>query len=180
MGLIYITGGVRSGKSAFAEKLAIQKGGNSVAYIATGVNTDPEMDRRIRLHQERRPASWGLIEAPYQLGHLTALRPTYEVFLLDCLSSWISNRLLSAPEERWGDQSYAKELLDDLQDWLEESGKGACTVLVVSSEVGLGGVAMSRLGRWYADVLGEANQLVARQANEVYAVISGIPWRLKG
>ncbi len=180
MGLIFITGGIRSGKSAFAEKLASQKGGNSVVYIATGLNTDSEMEQRIQLHQVRRPASWGLIEESYHLVGAITFGQTYEVALFDCLSTWISNRLLSVPEERWGDPSSVKPLFDDLRQWLEEVSKSEFTVIVVSSEAGLGGVAISRLGRWYADVLGEANQQVAQQADEVYAVLSGIPWRLKG
>lgn len=166
MTLILISGGVRSGKSQFAEDLANQKGAK-ILYQATGIACDQEMEERIEKHQKRRPEDWGLLESSYDL---VADYLDYDVVLVDCLSTWVSNRLIQEEEVT---------LLSELEEWLKGLESGQQTVIVVTSEVGLGGVAMSSLGRKFQDLLGEANQRVARQAQEVYAVISGIPWRIK-
>lgn len=180
MSLLYITGGVRSGKSKFAEQLAEERG-TRVLYIATGTASDGEMARRIERHRNRRPASWGTLESPYELVSLPLQAEGYDVVLMDCLSAWISNRLLQAETEE-ADRRHertAQEALDEWTRWLAQIRDSAYTVIVVSSEAGMGGVAMSPLGRRFQDMLGEANQHAAHQADEVYAVLSGIPWRLK-
>ncbi|WP_134704043.1 bifunctional adenosylcobinamide kinase/adenosylcobinamide-phosphate guanylyltransferase [Ammoniphilus sp. YIM 78166] len=179
MSLILITGGVRSGKSRFAEQWAHELGG-SILYVATGKVYDQEMEQRIQLHQERRPADWGLAECPHHLDLVFQSTEGYEGILIDCLSTWISNRLMEVPEERMRDEQVHLTLREDLQRWVAAAKDLEIPVIVVTSEVGLGGVAMSRLGRWFQDILGECNQWVAKEADEVYAVLSGIPWRIKG
>lgn len=168
MRLILVTGGIRSGKSGFAEELASEKGAR-VLYQATGLACDQEMETRIERHQKRRPKEWGLLESALDLS-IEAYND-YDVVLLDCLSAWISNHLLQEKERA--------EVLSILGTWLENLKGLPQTVIVVTSEVGLGGVAMSSLGRAFQDLLGESNQLVAHYADEVHAVMSGIPWRLK-
>ncbi len=179
MSLIVITGGVRSGKSRFAEELAGEKG-TSVLYAATGRAWDDEMRQRIRRHQERRPEHWGLAEAGDHLDDLVLSASPFDVVLLDCLSGWISNRLMQVEEKLIRDQQITDEILQEAVRWLAKAGQEDRTYIVVTNEVGLGGVALTPLGRWFADVLGEANQLAAREADTVYAVMCGIPWRLKG
>lgn len=181
MSLILVTGGVRSGKSRFAEELA-EKTSESVIYVATGEAWDDEMTARIQRHQARRPARWGCIEVGGCLRESLTDCAGYEVVLVDCLSTWVSNRLMSVPEQEWRSKAITRDVLRDAQEWLSaiaDAGKRQC-VIAVTSEVGLGGVAMNRLGRWFADVLGDVNQLTAKQADTVYAVLSGIPWRIKG
>lgn len=201
MKLLFVTGGVRSGKSRFAEQLAERLseqlalklsgqgfaeqgcgGDGSVLYVATARALDEEMARRIRLHQERRPANWGLLESPDQLTSAGDLADQFSVALIDSLTSWISNRLLELPEQQQADLSEAQRILQELMDWAgeirEASGEGA--VILVSDEVGLGGVAMSPLGRRFQDLLGEANQRIAEQADEMYVLFSGIPLKVKG
>lgn len=178
MKLIYITGGIRSGKSHFAEKLAKERG-TKVLYVATGVSGDGEMEQRIELHRRRRPANWDLWESPLDLTDFRLRAVNYDVILLDCLSTWVSNRLLEAEEDQIQDEEMTGKIFLDLKVWLESLIHSHYTVIVVSSEVGLGGVAMSHLGRWFQDVLGEANELVAQHAHEGYAVLSGIPLRIK-
>ncbi|RKD24941.1 hypothetical protein BEP19_03640 [Ammoniphilus oxalaticus] len=174
MSLILVTGGVRSGKSEFAEELARQQGGQ-VLYQATGLASDQEMESRIALHRDRRPAGWGLLESPLELP--LAAYAGYDTVLIDCLSAWISNHLFFAEDENYGEVESA--VLDRLREWIDRVIAGTQTVIVVSSEVGMGGVAMSPLGRSFQDVLGIANQMIALQADEVHAVLSGIPLRLK-
>lgn len=173
MSVILVTGGARSGKSRFAEQLARQKGGKTL-YHATGVAVDGEMKKRIARHRARRPAEWGLLESPSRLS--VASYAGYDVVLFDCLSAWVSNRLLE-----WEDRLDAAEeaILGQLNDWLNDAANAPQTIIVVTSEVGWGGVEMSPLGRAFQDALGLANQMAARRAEEVYAVLSGLPWRLK-
>jgi adenosylcobinamide kinase / adenosylcobinamide-phosphate guanylyltransferase len=173
MTLILVTGGVRSGKSGFAEELAKKKGGK-VLYQATGISCDQEMENRIERHRKRRPKEWGLLESTLDLSIVAYSE--YDVILVDCLSTWVSNHLVQA-EEKAG--HWEAGFLSVLRKWLDSLSLLDQTVIVVTSEVGLGGVAMSSLGRAFQDFLGEANQMVAMQSDEVYAVMSGIPWRLK-
>lgn len=177
MSLIYITGGVRSGKSGFGERLANEA--TSVLYIATGMAFDDEMKKRVKLHQERRPARWRTLETPDSLLAGVPYYAGYDTVLIDCLSSWISNQLMKVEEAAIRDQRVEELTRSELTAWLNQVKALPQTIIVISNEVGLGGVAMSRLGRWFQDVLGEANQLVAAAADEAYAVFSGIPVRLK-
>lgn len=178
MGLTFITGGVRSGKSRFAEKLA-EKNGSTVLYVATGVATfDQEMETRIVSHQIRRPNHWGLLEVPYHFYRETEVYSDYDVILVDCISTWITNQMMQVPEEKWQTSVETEIILREIDDWLEKTAN--FHRIVVSTETGLGGVAMSPLGRWFQDVLGEVNQKIAEQAEGVYIVVSGIPWRIKG
>jgi adenosylcobinamide kinase / adenosylcobinamide-phosphate guanylyltransferase len=177
--IILITGGVRSGKSRFAEQLALGLGG-SILYVATGKAYDQEMEHRIQLHQERRPIDWGLAECPDQLEAIFHNPAGYKGILIDCLSTWVSNRLMEVSEENIRDELVTQTLREDLKCWVAAAKGSEMPVIVVTSEVGLGGVAMTRLGRWFQDVMGECNEWVAKEAEEVYAVMSGIPWRIKG
>ncbi|WCN38293.1 bifunctional adenosylcobinamide kinase/adenosylcobinamide-phosphate guanylyltransferase [Aneurinibacillus uraniidurans] len=179
MSIIMVTGGVRSGKSAFAEQLAGENG-TSVLYIATGVNTDIEMEERIALHRARRPEAWGLLETPLDIVGPAGEYENYETVLFDCVSTWITNQLLAVPEEEWRAEVHTRNIIAQADAWLERLRTYKGCAIIVSSETGLGGVAMSRLGRWFQDVLGTVNQRIATQADEVYAVLSGIPLCLKG
>lgn len=186
MSYVVVTGGVRSGKSGVAERLAGEQ--RRVLYVATGAVSDEEMAERIRLHQQRRPEHWGLLEVEGRaLTHLTeALHrklvgetaQTYECVLIDCLSTWVSSQLIRLPETEWRSEATRQRLLAEaerLAEWLREV---PCEAVVVTSETGLGGVAMTPLGRVFQDLLGEVNQIVAWQAREVYLVVSGRVLRL--
>jgi len=177
--LILVTGGVRSGKSRFAEELAAAEG-ERVLYVATGQAWDDETAERIRQHRKRRPAHWGLLELTDCLTDVMQSAGEYQAVLLDCLSGWISRRLIELPEERLWDEVITAELFRELEQLIDHGRTYRGTVIIVTNEVGLGGIALTPLGRRYADVLGEANQMAARHADEVYAVLAGVPWRIKG
>lgn len=178
MSLILLTGGVRSGKSGIGEQRAAEA--DRVLYIATGMNIDDEMDKRIQLHQQRRLSHWRTLESPESLVSTLPHYEEGETVLVDSLTTWVSNRLVLIPEERIRDQAVTGEILAELDQWIAEVKKRRQRVIVITDEVGYGGIAMSRLGRWFQDVLGEANQRVAAAADEVVAVFSGIPVRIKG
>lgn len=171
MTITFITGGVRSGKSDFAEKLAGAKDG-PVLYVAFGVAGDDEMKSRIQQHKDRRPDHWDVLEKPNELAENTALYETYDTILVDCIGTWVANRLMQQDVQK-------AEIIDEASMWLEEIQKLNQHIIIVSDEVGLGGVALSPLGRLFQDVLGKINQLVAGDADEAYAIFSGLPVRLK-
>lgn len=178
MALTYVTGGVRSGKSEYAEKLA-QASNKSVLYVAFGVNTDAEMQSRIEKHQLRRPQDWGVVEQPYELISSCEQYRDYDVVLVDCFSTWLTNKIIQIPETELRNETYRIEIFHEVQEWIANIQQMPQQIIVVSSEVGLGGVAMSPLGRLFHDLLGECNQIIARAADEAYAVLSGLPVRLK-
>lgn len=167
--IIMVTGGQRSGKSIFAEKLALDKSTHPT-YLATARVLDEEMRRRVTIHQNRRGAHWRNIEAPLSIETLK-ISPN-EVVLLDCLTLWATNWLFDKNEN-------VDEALTAIKfqiDLLKESGP---TLIIVTNEIGLGGVSSNALQRKFADLQGLINQYVSSIAEEVYMVISGIPVKIK-
>jgi len=180
---ILILGGVRSGKSDLAQKLAHSLGEKRVLFLATATAGDDEMRRRIAAHQAGRPAGWRTLEEPLHLADaLAAHLGTAKVVVLDCVTLWVSN-ILGATSPDGGetpDQEAAAALMLDelgaLHDWHRGSD---ASLIVVSNEVGMGLVPPYPSGRAYRDLLGTANQFLATRAGEVLLTIAGIPVDLK-
>ena len=169
--IIFIIGGARSGKSAFAEKLATSLTGKR-AYIATAQALDPEMAARIEKHRKQRGASWDTYEEPLAIADLLKkLSSSYDVVLLDCLTLWLSNTMAHTD----GDDAVATRS-DELVEAIR-AFKGTC--IVVSNEVGLGIVPDNPLARKFRDLAGTLNQKVAQAADEAYFTASGIPMKIK-
>lgn len=191
--IVLVTGGARSGKSAFAEEQLADR--EEVCYIATGLprGEDPEWQERIRLHQERRPASWTTQEQ--YAGLADWLREqSHPVYLLDCATLLTSNRLfdliaqhfpnkLELTEEHFlsrQEQSFLLQLLEEeWQELLSTIRQTDAECWIVTDEVGLGIVPETRLGRFFRDVQGKINQLIAKEASEAYLVICGLAQQLK-
>ncbi len=173
---IFVTGGARSGKSFFAEKLA-REFASPLCYVATAQSLDSEMDERIRRHRERRGGEWSTIEEPIHLSQaLARCDGQYQVVLVDCVTLWLSNLLFKY--EDIGERC-EERILEDLQR-LKSTLQGMITpVILVSNEVGMGIVPDNSLARMFRDIAGTANQALAGTADEVHVVISGIPLRLK-
>ena len=179
--LCLILGGVRSGKSSFAEKLAQEMGGPTL-YVATGLPTDQEMEQRIRRHRESRPAHWTTLEEPINLAagvesELSSMA-TPSVILVDSLDLWVANWLLEY-------QSKEARAVEDsaicaINQLLSMACRTPAAYFLVSSEVGLSLVPPEPLGRRFQDLLGLVNQRVAAAADRVYLVVAGIPQELKG
>ena len=166
-----ILGGARSGKSRLAEQLASDSG-LPVTYIATSEPLDGEMNERVRLHRQRRPAEWGLIEEPLALA--TVLRREAaegRCLLVDCLTLWLTNLLMLDTEQRLAEER------DALLDCLEQLPG---TVILVSNETGLGVVPMGELTRRYVDQAGWLHQAVAERCQRVVLTVAGLPLMLKG
>lgn len=180
--LIFITGGARSGKSAFAEKLARAHPG-PVAYVATAVATDEEMARRIELHRRRRPDCWHTFECDQALGHtIEVAARDYELIVVDCLTVYLSRLLPHVPEGQSADlrtqqllESRLSAELDEVTAAVRAAGRD---VIIVSNEVGFGLVPVYPAGRLFRDMVGRANQRLAAAATFAYLVVAGMPLRL--
>lgn len=177
---VLVLGGIRSGKSAFAEELVSSSGSRSL-YVATGQPVDEEMADRIRNHRNRRPAHWLTLEEPLALpealGRFLAENSGVDVMLLDSVDGWVSNLLLA----REGEEPAATErfALESLESILTLCRQSSIQAVLVSSEVGLSPVSPNRLARRFQDLLGTVNQGAAALANEVYLVVAGIPVKVK-
>ncbi len=165
-----ILGGARSGKSALAERLAVESG-HEVIYIATAEAGDGEMAARIARHRADRPEQWHTVEEPLALAAvLRAEAGPGRLLLVDCLTLWLSN-LMAAGEERCESERAALlELLPQLPGDL----------IMVSNEVGLGVVPMGELSRRFVDEAGRLHQALAPHCDEVTFVAAGLPLKLKG
>jgi adenosylcobinamide kinase/adenosylcobinamide-phosphate guanylyltransferase len=181
--LTLIVGGVRSGKSRFAEQLAA--GHDPVTYLATALppeqlpETDADMAGRIERHRQRRAAlapAWRTVEEPWDVPGAVIRHGSSGAVLVECLTLWVSNLLLGLPG-RAGLQE--AEIQANVKRLAQAGQEVPARVIVVSNEVGCGIIPANALARHYGDLLGEANQLVAAQATEVYGCLAGIPLRWK-
>jgi len=176
--IILVTGGARSGKSHYAERLVAALGAK-VAYIATAQVLDEEMAARVSLHRGRRPQNWLTFEAPLEAAKaMSEALSTAEAVLFDCLTMYTSNLLFSpdAPATIEGRYLFVREQIAEL---LQAAKARPATVVFVSNEVGLGIVPDNPLAREFRDLAGMVNQLVAAAADEVYLTVSGLAVELK-
>jgi len=169
---VFILGGARSGKSSYAVNRA-KKLKKKVAFIATATSSDREMKERIKSHKASRPRQWKLIEEAKDVSLvLSKLKGKYEVVLIDCLGLLISNLLESGLEN--------KAIERRIEKLINAILKVNFTTILVSNEVGNGLVPANPLARRFQNILGLANQMMAKKADEVIFMQSGIPVRLKG
>jgi adenosylcobinamide kinase/adenosylcobinamide-phosphate guanylyltransferase len=178
-----VTGGARSGKSVFAERLAAQ-GRAPVLYLATATIGDDEMRTRVERHRRRRPAAWRTLEAPVGVGPAVArLGPGIGTVLLEDLGLLVSNllfRVTGGDEPSAGtDEELDAAVAGELADLHHARAAGGWDLIVVTNEVGLGIVPAGPLARIFRDALGRANQALAARADRVYLVVVGIPLRIK-
>lgn len=193
--LITYIGGARSGKSRLAQERV--NGPGAVVYIATATRTDhggtekdPEMDARIQRHRQDRPQEWLTIEEPYDLARAfqRAAEHKPRAILLDCLTLWLSNRVLkcwpmddtaSGIPPSWNDSTEA-DLLAEMENNLRVGKNIATELVVVSNDVGGGLVPLHPLGRAFRDLHGRANQRLGSVADEVHWVLAGLSLKMKG
>jgi adenosylcobinamide kinase/adenosylcobinamide-phosphate guanylyltransferase len=177
--LLLILGGARSGKSAYAQRLAQELGGDHVLFVATAEAWDEDMAQRIARHRQERPATWRTLETPRQVGPAIALHlHDTAVVLIDCLTLLVSNTLLhygASPDSAAAEAAVQEEVAALVQTCQTT----AATWIVVSNEVGLGLVPDNPLGRLYRDLLGRANQTLVAQAEAVYFMVAGLPVDVK-
>ena len=170
--VILVTGGARSGKSRFAEKLA-ESYAATRGYLATGQAGDAEMAERIARHRGRRGGEWETVEEPLELSRTIArVDGVYTVLLVDCVTLWLSNLLFHC-------EGGAAEALQRVVSFTESFAALETPLIIVTNEVGMGIVPEHPLSRSFRDLAGEANELIAAGADEVYVTISGLPLKLK-
>jgi len=166
--IIFITGGQRSGKTSYAEQLALSLAEHPV-YLATAHVWDEEFRQRIVRHQQNREPRWVNVEEERVLSRHDF---NGRVVVVDCLTLWCTNFFFDSNSE-------VEPALQALKAEFDRLIAQDATFLFVSNEIGLGGVSENQLQRRFTDLLGWMNQYVARSADEVYLMVSGIPVRIK-
>ncbi len=183
MSCTLVFGGARSGKSAFAERLA-QESGKDVVYVATSRAGDGEMASRIAHHRERRPAHWHTVEEELALAEvLRAHAAPGRLVLVDCLTLWLSNLMFCDGREYpdIGEIALPERFHTERAALLEALDAGlAGEVVFVSNEVGMGIVPWGAISRSFADEAGRLNQEVAARVERAVFVAAGLPLVLKG
>lgn len=183
--VILVTGGARSGKSNFAEKLCIDRN-NSTAYIATSIPFDDEMKDRVSKHKESRPQNWETYEIYKDIYSIVKdLSKNHDTVIIDCVTLLVNNLMFTydinideADQEQINNlESYIKDQVDKL---ISEVKKTNLYFVAVTNELGMAVVPANKLSRIYTDIVGRINQLIASQSDEVYLVVSGIPMKIKG
>lgn len=167
--ILLITGGQRSGKSQYAEQLALSLSPSPI-YVATARVFDEEFRQRVALHQARRGPQWTNIEEEKELARHNF---SQRVVLVDCLTLWATNFFFDLNES-------IEQTLLALREQLEALfAQEDVTYIFVTNELGLGGVSPNATQRRFTDLQGSLNQIVAHQADEVTLMVSGIPIRIK-
>ena len=162
--IIMVTGGQRSGKSMFAERMAKVLSDHPV-YMATAHVEDEEFRERVRIHQARRGAEWTTIEEERFLSrHMVEGR----VVLVDCCTLWLTNFFSDA------------STLTEIEAEFDRLTAQDATFIFVTNEIGMGGTSANEVQRRFTDMLGAFNQYVSNRADEVYLLVSGIPMKIKG
>lgn len=182
---ILITGGARSGKSSYAEKLARELGSN-ILYIATSIPFDEEMKNRVKKHRESRPSGWDTYEGYRSLGQVILEKcREYDGILIDCITVMITNLLLEYPgidnaNPGFEDFEEAEEAIrKEVEELMEGIRKSEANVIMVTNELGSGIVPENLLGRAFRDIAGRMNQYIAAQCDEVFLTVCGLPLKLK-
>lgn len=172
--IILITGGQRSGKSVYAEKLALSLSDNPV-YMATAHVWDDEFRERVRRHQERRGPQWENVEEEKCLSKHNIFN---KVVVIDCVTLWCTNFFFNR-ENGADNQPCVDEALDEIKAEFDRFTSQDATFIFVTNEIGSGGTSTNAVQRRFTDMLGWMNQYVAGCADEVILMVSGIPVKIK-
>ncbi|HEY0054647.1 MAG TPA: bifunctional adenosylcobinamide kinase/adenosylcobinamide-phosphate guanylyltransferase [Pedobacter sp.] len=166
--IVFITGGVRSGKSGFAQKMALSLS-ESPVYIATAKVWDDDFAERVKRHRQERGTEWTNFEAYTELCKLPVENKTV---VIDCVTLWLTNFFMDFDSDIEKSLAAFKNEIDQLE-------KLDSTFIIISNEIGMGLHADTSIGRKFADLQGWANQYVAKKASEAIFMVSGLPLYLK-
>ncbi|MCX7956363.1 MAG: bifunctional adenosylcobinamide kinase/adenosylcobinamide-phosphate guanylyltransferase [Endomicrobia bacterium] len=165
--MILVTGGIKSGKSKFALNLVESK--KNVYFIATAYVVDNEMKNRIETHIKERPSYIKTKEAPIDIEGCVENIPKNSALIIDCINFWLANII----------NRYSKEAILEKVINLCEKLKKYRKIIFVSNEVGMCLVEINKLGRYFQEMLGKVNQIIASYSDEVYLMVAGIPLKIK-
>ena len=173
-----LLGGARSGKSSHAQMLA-EGSGKSVTYLATAQALEDEMSSRIQKHQSERPAHWQTLEIPLDIAsHVSEIKS--DLVILDCMTLLTTNLLMKFEKNELVDEApFTEAVYKEVADLLAAIRVSKKDWLIISNEIGLGLVPPYQMGRVYRDLLGWANQRLAREADRVIFLVAGIPMVVK-
>jgi len=183
--VILVTGGARSGKSSFAEAMLSHK--DRVLYVATAIAFDEEMKERIALHKAQRPDSWETLEAYDDLeDRIVQSGKSYDGILLDCITVMLTNLMFN--HKKFDENHLTKEfwvelesqVMTEMQSFVHSMREISETTIFVTNEIGSGLVPENALSRSFRDMAGRINQMMAKESDEVYLVVTGIPLKIKG
>lgn len=175
--IVLVTGGCRSGKSAYAQCLAESLPPTRL-FVATCPVTDDEIRRRIEQHRlARQDRGWETIEEQCDLARILRCNGQHQVLLVDCVTLWINNLMYHA--EREGRPLTEADVVEQCRQVLDAAAACAGTVIFVTNEVGLGVVPENARARHYRDLIGRANQVLAARADTVALLCCGIALHLK-
>ena len=172
--IILITGGQRSGKSQYAEQLALSLSDHPV-YVATARIWDEEFRQRVRKHQERRGQQWTNIEEERALSRHDL---TGRVAVIDCITLWCTNFFFDRSKPDW-EQPSVDDALEAVKREFDLFTAQEATFIFVTNEIGSGGVSTDAIQRRFTDLEGWMNQYVASKADEVILMVCGIPLKVK-
>ena len=183
--IIFVTGGARSGKSSFAENIFKNRNGKKL-YIATATPFDSEMKERIKLHQIERGDNFSTLEKYKNIAEeVTHNYNDYNYILLDCITIMVNNIMFDSRGEEWDnitneelfniEKTVIKEIDDLINHFKNRNGQ----LVMVSNELGMGLVPEIALGRHFRDITGRVNQFIAKKADNVYLLVSGIDMKIK-
>lgn len=167
-GITFITGGARSGKSRYAQELALRLSPTPV-YVATAHEWGGDFGERIKRHQNDRDERWTTIE---EEKYISRLRLEGRVVVIDCVTLWLTNFFT-------GPDSDPEAILEVCRKEIDELSKQKATLIIISNEIGMGVHAETEAGRKFTDLQGWMNQYIASKAMKVILMVSGIPVTIK-
>ncbi len=165
----YITGGARSGKSSYAQKLALSLSDRPI-YVATARQWDDDFQKRIDRHQADRDERWESLEIEKYISQHDF---TGRVAIIDCVTLWLTNFYVDTQYDIESSLRLFKKEMDQLSNV-------KATFIVISNEIGMGVHADNEIGRKFTDLQGWANQYMGNIADEAIFMVSGLPLKLKG
>ena len=167
--IYYITGGTRSGKSRYAQNLALQLSNNPI-YLATARHWDDDFEKRIQRHVADRDERWESIE---EEKYLSIINLENRVVVVDCVTLWLTNF--------FADNKYTneEETLKQIKDEFDKLVRINATFIIISNEIGMGMHADTEVGRKFADLQGWINQYIAQKSDKAILMASGLPITLK-
>ena len=176
-----IIGGARSGKSSFAQELALRQGGSAL-FVATATAGDEEMSRRIKQHQAARPTTWDTLEATSSIGkQIPAKVGQAQAVIIDCITLLVNN--IFGQYSHQGEQIDADQIeravTAEIEELMDCINRLDAYFIIVTNELGTGLVPPSRVARLYRDLLGKANQMLAAASDEVFLMMAGVPVKIK-
>lgn len=166
--IYFITGGERSGKSRYAQELAIKLTAMPI-YLATSRKWDKDFEKRVQKHKDDRDERWTNIEEEKYLSKVDLI---HHVAVIDCVTLWLTNFYV--------DTKYnVEESFEQVKEEFEKLARIDCTLIIISNEIGMGVHAETEIGRKFVELQGWMNQHIAKRANKVVLMVSGIPVNIK-